>query len=374
MTEPWEIDPTNTDGNRDGAEGGAVGGDSAGDTTLPPPLQPPQEVDRTNPFNPTGGTSTPYPSDNVDEEIELTNMNLDDAGWDFSDVPLLKAYTTESEKETAVEKVKRFIRDQRKRADFSKIGPIGWGKRPENREEIVVFGPKGGKTRIVKQDGSGLLKSFTSRFKKPLGPSSEEILAEENQEVREARQVYKAKVEKIEKQKRMEAIKKSAQKLLNDHNAKIEKAEARLASLQEEDDPDQTEINRLIKLIKNLKIDRNRYEQELITAETILTKQGEENVTSLQKDADKQRQKYQAKVKERNETEAGLNKTKPLDELDVDEETLKRRIKEAKEIVDDENATSEQKQAARDSTVGKVGKVGKAATTDSRKGRSSSFA
>ena len=54
MTESWEIDPTNTDGDRDGAgaEGSAVGGDSAGDTTLPPQLQPPEDIDRTNPFNP----------------------------------------------------------------------------------------------------------------------------------------------------------------------------------------------------------------------------------------------------------------------------------------------------------------------------------
>ena len=70
MTEPWEIDPTNTDGDRDGAEGGVAGGDSAGDTTLPPPLQPPQDIDRTNPLIPTGGTSTPYPPDNTGENTE----------------------------------------------------------------------------------------------------------------------------------------------------------------------------------------------------------------------------------------------------------------------------------------------------------------
>ena len=54
MSEPWETDPTNPDRDGAGAEGGAVGGDSAGDTTLPPPLQPPQDVDSTNPFEPTG--------------------------------------------------------------------------------------------------------------------------------------------------------------------------------------------------------------------------------------------------------------------------------------------------------------------------------
>ena len=43
MATPWEIDPTDPDGDRDGAgaEGGAMGGDSAGDTTLPPPATTP---------------------------------------------------------------------------------------------------------------------------------------------------------------------------------------------------------------------------------------------------------------------------------------------------------------------------------------------
>ena len=84
MTEPWEIDPTDPDGDRDGAgaEGGAVGGDSAGDSTLPPSLQPPEEVDRTNPFEPTGGTSTPYPPpDDAGETIELGYMDLDE--WEL---------------------------------------------------------------------------------------------------------------------------------------------------------------------------------------------------------------------------------------------------------------------------------------------------
>ena len=68
MSTPWEIDPTESDRDGAGAEGGAMGGDSAGDSNLPPPLQPPEDIDRTNPFKPTSGTSTPYPSDSFDEQ------------------------------------------------------------------------------------------------------------------------------------------------------------------------------------------------------------------------------------------------------------------------------------------------------------------
>ena len=155
----------------------------------------------------------------------------------------------------------------------------------------------------------------------------------------------------------MEAIKQTTQNLLKTINDKIKQVKARLAAQQEEDDPNPTEINRLTKLIKNLKLDRNRYEQELMTANKIQTKQGEENLTSLQKDADEQRKEYEAKVKERNETEAGLNRTKTLNELDEQERTLKRRIEEAKQVIDDENATSEQKQAAAASIEADTGQL-----------------
>ena len=66
----------------------------------------------------------------------------------------------------------------------------------------------------------------------------------------------------------------------------------------------------------------------------------------LQKDVDKLQATYSAKVKERNETEARLNRTKPLDELDERYETLKRENVEDQRVIDDENATSSDKQAA----------------------------
>ena len=113
MTEPWGIDPTDPDRDGAGAEGGAVGEDSAGDTSLPPPLQPPQDVDRTNPFEPTGGTSTPYPPEDNGEDIELSNMNLDEMEFDPDDIPLLTDFTDAEAKQTALNKTLRFIKDKK---------------------------------------------------------------------------------------------------------------------------------------------------------------------------------------------------------------------------------------------------------------------
>ena len=72
-------------------------------------------------------------------------------------------------------------------------------KKPGNEDTIVRFGPKGGETEIFKKDGSGLLKSFTDRFKQALGPRTEDPLAEENKEIREEKQRLKEAEKKTER-------------------------------------------------------------------------------------------------------------------------------------------------------------------------------
>ena len=126
MASPWEIDPTDP-GHRDvaGAEGGAMGGDSAGDSTFPPPLQPPEEIDRTNPFQPTG-SSTPYPPpDDGGEAMEMSNMPLEETEFDPDDIPLLEEFMNVDEKKTVLDKALRFIKDKFPKVDFKKLGPYG---------------------------------------------------------------------------------------------------------------------------------------------------------------------------------------------------------------------------------------------------------
>ena len=68
----------------------------------------------------------------------------------------------------------------------------------------------------------------------------------------------------------------------------------------------------------------------------------------VQKNVDKLKTSISSTVKERNKTEAGLNRTKPIDELDERCETLKRENEEDQRVIDDENATSSDKQAVAD--------------------------
>ena len=72
--------------------------------------------------------------------------------------------------------------------------------------------------------------------------------------------------------------------------------------------------------------------------------------------------------------EAGLNRTKPLDELQEQKATLERQIDEDKRVIADEN-TSPSERENRGSSCCRTGRrAGKVGSTNSTKGRSSSFA
>ena len=247
------FDPTTTDSDGAGAEG-AVGGDSAGDTNLPPPLQPPQQPDITNPFQPTGATSTPYKTPGDDgEAIEMSNMDPEHDEWTPDDMHLLQDFISADDRQSAVDRAMRLIKDKFKKADFKKFGPIGWGRKPENRGEIVHFGPKGGEDRVLKKDGSGLLKSFTDRFKKALGPSSEGILAEENQEVRELRQRKNEAEKQLKEAEKLASLKQTAAEEVQNQRDRYEQVQARIEALEEEHGStieQQNEIDRLKQLKK----------------------------------------------------------------------------------------------------------------------------
>ena len=260
------FDPTTTEGEGAGAEG-AVGGDSAGDTNLPPPLQPPQQPDITNPFQPTGATSTLYKTPGDDgETIEMSNMDPEHDEWNPDDIPLLEEFISEEDKSSVVDKTLQFIKNKYKKVDFKNLGPIGWGKRPENRGEIVHFGAKGGEDKILKKDGSGLLKSFTDKFKKAPGPSSEEILAEENQEVRELRQRQNEAEKQLKEKKQQILLEQKTTENVQHLRSRLEQTQARIAALEEEHGStleQQSEINRLKQLEKNLQSDLKNEKKKL---------------------------------------------------------------------------------------------------------------
>jgi len=119
-----------------------------------------QEVNRTQPFQP-GAASTPY---HGGEQIQMQAFSHEHSGLpdeSYVETPLLGDMTDAEVKRYHVSRAFDFIKSRFPRVDFQKLGPIGFGKKPNTQGNIVSYGPKGGETPIFKQDGSGFLKSFT---------------------------------------------------------------------------------------------------------------------------------------------------------------------------------------------------------------------
>ena len=349
MASPGEIDLTEPGRDGAGAEGGAVGGDSTGDSTLPPPLQPPQDIDRTNPFQPQG-SSTPYPSHDNGEAIELATMNLDEMGLPPDEVPLLSDFLAPDEQQKAIDETNRLIQDKFPQADFSRLDPIGFGKKPENQGELVTFskgkGGKYGETRVLKKDGTGLLKAFTDKFKKALGPRAEEVIAQDNQDIREGRQKVKAGEQDLrEKEQQQNTLEQRSADNIQHLERRLEQTQAKIAALDKEPYltlSQQNELDRLKQLERNLKTD---LENEKVKGKQLQTRKDKILATAKQA-LDKAKSALSTKTKQRDETELGLNRTKPLTELEERYETLKRANDEDQLVIDDDNASADDIQAA----------------------------
>ena len=227
MSTPWEIDPTVPDRDGAGAEGGAVGGDSAEETQ--------EDRERPNPFQPTGA-STSYPPDDGGEAIELSNMPNEEVtaflGPDY--IPTVIDYVDEEERENWVKKVKRFIKDLFPNVNFEKLGPIGLGKKIENRFRLVKFGARGGESRTMKADNSGLLKSFIDSNREALGKSAEELEAEKQQVERALRQRLAEEEQQLEEREKQTTLEQKTAENVQNLKRRLEQTRARRKGLKEE--------------------------------------------------------------------------------------------------------------------------------------------
>ena len=290
-----------------------------------------QEVNTTQPFQP-GASSTPY---HEGEAHEMANMGEEGEG-----IPLLPQYTDfvpPEEKETLINRFKAFIKAKFPNTDFSKI-VIGFGKQKGNEGKAVALGPKGGETVIFKQDNT-FTKAFSKQYGGALGESAEEIIAEDRANLTDAlRRVREARIledhlnKQAEREQQEEQERKQLETQLVQINDRIEKMENEGGTMIER----QNEIDRLRresdKLKRDIKDAKSKVKDYAKTAKE--RDKASKEVSRLQRQYETQRQKLAT-------TEEGLNRTKPLDELGVEEETLKRKIEEDQQILNDENASSE---------------------------------
>ena len=126
---------------------------------------------------------------------------------------------------------------------------------------------------------------------------------------------------------------------------RLEQTRAKREGIEEEHGStleQQNEIDRLKQLERNLKTDLENEKVELKQ----LQKRQDKTLKEVKQSAGKLKKDIFAITKERDEIELGLNRTKPLNELEERYETLKRENEEDRKVVDDDNATSSDKQAA----------------------------
>ena len=259
-------------------------------------------------------------------------------------------FIDEEEQERSIARVKRFIQDKFPKVDFHKLGPIGLGKRVENRFSFVKFGPKGGEVRITKADNSALLQTFVDSNKKALGESAEELAAKKTQEETALRLRLLEEERQLKDKEQQTALEQKTAENVRNLTKRIEQTQAKREGLETEHGStleQQNKIDRLKQLERNLSADLQNERVELKQ----LQKRQSKTLKETRQRVGKLKQEIYAAAKEREELELGLNRTKPLNELDERYETLKRENEADRKIVDDDNASSSDKQAATERIV-----------------------
>ena len=294
------------------------------------------EVNTTQPFQP-GASSTPY---HEGEAHEMANMGEEGEG-----IPLLPKYDDfvyTEDKETLVNRFKEFIKRKAPKVDFKRI-VIGLGKKSNNQGKAVAFGPKGGETVIFKEDGN-FTASFLKQYSGALGASAEEIIVEDQmtlrdtqQRVTEAQQLearLNTQVEKQEQEAQERQRLETQLEQINQRIANMEKEGGTEMEKQMETDRLKRESEKLKRDIKEAKAAEKEY------AQTVKKRnKAAKDVAQLQRQYETQRQK-------RDTIEAELNTTKPLDELEREREELKHKIEEDRLIMNDKDATPQQRMVA----------------------------
>ena len=295
-----------------------------------------QEVNTTQPFQP-GASSTPY---HEGEAHEMANMGEEGEG-----IPLLPKYTDfvpPEEKETLINRFKAFIKAKRPTVDFSKM-VIALGKQKGNEGKAVALGPKGGETVIFKQDNTFTAK-FSQQYSGALGSPAENIIAEDNTALQdtqrrldeaqqlEARLNAQAQKQEQETQERqrletqLEQINQRIENMVNEGGTEMER--------KMETDRLKRESAKLARDIKEAKKLEKGYAQ---------TAKAQDKAA---KEVERLERQYENQKQKRDTTEATLNRTKPLDELEREREELKRKIEEDRLLMNDKDATPQQRMVA----------------------------
>ena len=292
------------------------------------------EPDRTQPFEPDGA-STPYP------EGEMTNLPQEQSGRGET-IPEAPEYTDFVDKPTLLERTREQIKARFPKVDLSKI-PLGRGTRNGLVDKVVALGKKGGEVSIFKEDGN-ITKAFETQFGSVLGPSAENIIAEDNTALQDTQR-------RLDEAQQIEAR-------LDAQGQKKEQATQERQRLETQYEQAKQRIDNMVneggtEMERQMETDRLKRESVKLKRDIDAAKKQEKGYAQTAKEQDKVakeverlKRQYENQRQKRDTAEATLNRTKPLDELEREREELKHKIEEDRLIMNDKDATPQQRMVA----------------------------
>ena len=207
--------------------------------------------------------------------------------------------------------------------------PFSLANKKRNSGLLVVPGEgKGTEIRVFNKDGS-INETFARTNSDWFGPSTDTLIAERVRALRDDR-VELSNAERDES--RFLSQHQQATNEATNLNNRLERTRARIAALEE--------IDRLKTVESNLKTDLENRTKEVAALEK-QRKTQQANVAKL-------KAQIATKTKERNKLQAELDSTKPLDELKQQADELNQHITEDLRIVEDENTSPSEREAARE--------------------------
>ena len=217
-----------------------------------------QEADKTWSFQ-TGATSTPY---HYGEQHEMQTMMHEQSGLpdtSYEETPLLGAQAEIQNSWDAL--IRLFPRASATdlETSYSSTGRLQVKMAGAGKKAYFLFT----KDRMGREH---LNPSLTKEIKNSLGNSAEQIIAEDRDSIREQKQRL-AEAEKHQRQAEALAVERQSQtQEIQNLGQQIERTQARIDALQEEQGSNlesETELNRLKQLKKNYKTELDKKKKEL---------------------------------------------------------------------------------------------------------------
>ncbi|XP_078380121.1 uncharacterized protein LOC144663057 [Oculina patagonica] len=200
------------------------------------------------------------------------------------------------------------------------------------------------------------MKNFLDSFKDELGPSAEDLIAQDNESIRDERQRLREAESQLQQAETIAMQKEKATQEVEDLRIRIERTNAKMDQLGSNVE-NESELRRLNQLKKNLEKDFENAKKEVAALEKQAKQKAKEQTRVGQL-----RASLAAKESERNTLQERLNDTRALDDLKEQEDELKRQNEEDKKIIEDENASPTDKQAAEERVAERTEELGRLQT------------